>query len=159
MTKEEYSNQLKDIRWFKKRNKILAHDKFKCANCDSTEHLEVHHLYYIEGKKAWQYPNDALITWCSECHEEWHDTHHIIVRKKAFSEGKKRKFKPPIKKVKKIKNRKPKSAKFLQLIEFNKLAIPLMDRKSNWRLIRGLSIQGRQEVIDVLKERYGFQGN
>lgn len=34
--------------------------------------LHVHHKYYILGRKPWEYPNDALITLCSDCHEKLH---------------------------------------------------------------------------------------
>lgn len=34
--------------------------------------LHVHHKYYVDGRKPWDYPNDALITLCSECHEKLH---------------------------------------------------------------------------------------
>jgi len=36
--------------------------------------LNVHHKYYIEGKKPWEYDNDALITLCQDCHKLEHQT-------------------------------------------------------------------------------------
>jgi hypothetical protein len=160
MTKEEYSRQLKDTRWFKKRNKILVRDRFKCTNCKSIGRLEVHHLYYIEGKRAWEYPEDALVTWCSECHDEWHQTHFIVVRKKAFSEGKKRKFKPPIKvkKHKKDKNRRI-GIRQIQLVEFQKMIIPIEDRKELQKIIRHMSSGKRREFLDILKIKYTYMAN
>jgi hypothetical protein len=34
--------------------------------------LHVHHKYYQDGKKPWQYPNEALITLCWSCHQKEH---------------------------------------------------------------------------------------
>lgn len=34
--------------------------------------LHVHHKYYQNGKKPWEYPFNALITVCWKCHEEIH---------------------------------------------------------------------------------------
>lgn len=39
---------------------------------DHALELHVHHKYYIIGRKPWEYPNDALITLCSDCHEKLH---------------------------------------------------------------------------------------
>lgn len=36
--------------------------------------LNVHHKYYIAGKKPWEYDNDALITLCQDCHGLEHKT-------------------------------------------------------------------------------------
>ena len=47
---------------------------FKCLWCRSTEKmLTVHHLYYLKGKDPWDYPDEALITLCEECHKEAED--------------------------------------------------------------------------------------
>lgn len=34
--------------------------------------LHVHHTYYQEGLKAWEYPDNSLQTLCWECHENLH---------------------------------------------------------------------------------------
>jgi len=34
--------------------------------------LNIHHKYYIKGKKPWDYPNTALITLCQDCHHKRH---------------------------------------------------------------------------------------
>jgi hypothetical protein len=41
--------------------------------------LNIHHKFYINNKKAWEYDNDALITLCESCHEEEHNTKEIFV--------------------------------------------------------------------------------
>ena len=32
--------------------------------------LNIHHKYYIEKSKPWEYDNDALVTLCTQCHEK-----------------------------------------------------------------------------------------
>lgn len=34
--------------------------------------LEVHHSFYDKSKEPWEYPNDSLITLCTECHKRIH---------------------------------------------------------------------------------------
>lgn len=41
--------------------------------------LHVHHKYYIQTNRAWQYDNDALITLCSTCHQDTHNKNTIPV--------------------------------------------------------------------------------
>ena len=52
-------------------------DEKELYGSDKYVHLEVHHKYYVAGKYAWQYPDNALITLCSGCHQEVHNTEHI----------------------------------------------------------------------------------
>jgi len=70
-----YKDQLKSKEWQDKRDKILARDGYKCQgkNCDhfldgENPPLSVHHIYYEDGKHAWEYPDYALISLCNECH-------------------------------------------------------------------------------------------
>lgn len=77
-----YDNLLQDERWQNKRNEILQRDKHKCSYCGSDINLQVHHKYYNkypDGKKVtpWDYPNDALITLCNDCHKEVHKNKKI----------------------------------------------------------------------------------
>lgn len=74
----EYAEKLKDVRWQKKRLKILERDKFTCQGCWESEDsakfhkvkltLHVHHCYYERGREPWDYPNESLISLCEECH-------------------------------------------------------------------------------------------
>lgn len=73
MTKDEYSELLKDVRWKKKRNKIVHRDNDKCTNCGSTRLLHVHHMKYELGKLPWEYDDNDLVTLCKRCHKNWHD--------------------------------------------------------------------------------------
>lgn len=65
-----YQEKLKDPRWQRKRLKILERDDWACQKCFDTEStLHVHHRYYKQCD-PWEYPDDALITFCDECHEQ-----------------------------------------------------------------------------------------
>ncbi len=44
------------------QNKNCPHRK------DTSVIMEVHHLDYIDGTMAWEYPDDMLITLCEKCH-------------------------------------------------------------------------------------------
>lgn len=69
-----YSEKLKDPRWQKRRLKIFERDDFKCQKCfETTETLHVHHVYYINGREPWEYPDFALITLCKGCHRNTSD--------------------------------------------------------------------------------------
>ena len=70
--KEAYVEELKHPMWIKKRNIILDRDKHKCTMCGSVKNLCVHHTKYVEGNKAWEYPNSLLVTLCSCCHDKVH---------------------------------------------------------------------------------------
>ena len=68
--KETYSEILKDPRWQKKRLEIMQRDNFTCQHCGcSDKSLQVHHLWYSQNNKPWEYDNDSLITLCERCHE------------------------------------------------------------------------------------------
>ncbi len=64
-----YAEQLKDVRWQQKKSEILTRDKFLCQCCkEPNKTVHVHHVDYISGTMAWEYPNDMLITLCEDCH-------------------------------------------------------------------------------------------
>lgn len=67
-----YQEQLCDPRWIEKRERILSRDLGMCQKCMRGSNLHVHHTYYTDGKMAWDYPDSALITYCSACHKEEH---------------------------------------------------------------------------------------
>jgi len=53
---------------------------FKNLNTDKyiyVPSLHVHHKYYQEGLKPWEYPDSALITYCWVCHEKLHATTQV----------------------------------------------------------------------------------
>lgn len=68
----EYESQLLSPKWQYVRGRILERDHFRCTKCRSDRNLQVHHKYYIHGRKAWEYSDDALITLCDKCHRVKH---------------------------------------------------------------------------------------
>ncbi len=72
MDKKEYAELLKDPRWTDKRNEILYRDWHTCTKCMSNKNLHVHHKFYREGLKPWEYESANLVTLCSKCHTEEH---------------------------------------------------------------------------------------
>lgn len=75
-----YKEQLKTSAWLRKKHEILERDNFVCSKClkDNYEsQLEVHHIAYIKGKKAWEYLDYMLVTLCRECHQKEHDLKSI----------------------------------------------------------------------------------
>lgn len=82
-----YQEELLDVRWLTKRQSILARDMYLCTECHSQELLQVHHIYYVYGTHAWDYPNKALITLCDKCHRKWHDTHELEFRDKVWAKN------------------------------------------------------------------------
>lgn len=70
MNKQSYQELLKDPRWIKRRNEILTRDKNTCQFCGAQDkYLHVHHKYYIDGKKPWEYEDDGLVAICEKCHD------------------------------------------------------------------------------------------
>lgn len=67
-----YDEQLKDERWLKKRKEVLDKKGYVCSDCGSRFNLEVHHLEYKKGKKAWEYPMSNFVVLCRNCHKKIH---------------------------------------------------------------------------------------
>lgn len=66
---KSYSDLFKDPRWQKKRLKVFERDDWACQKCYNTEStLNVHHKYYKDKTEPWDYPLEALITLCENCH-------------------------------------------------------------------------------------------
>ena len=67
-----YHRGYSDQRWYRRRDQIVRRDGYLCRRCESAERLHVHHLFYIDDHKPWEYEQDALITYCQTCHDEAH---------------------------------------------------------------------------------------
>jgi len=72
-----YKEKLKDQRWIIRREEILQRDNYTCRRCGCEDEihgkfliLNVRHKYYMPNTDPWDYPGEALITWCSKCHRE-----------------------------------------------------------------------------------------
>lgn len=64
MSKFNYRNK----RWVEYRERVKKRDGYKCLKCHDVRNLQVHHTYYEQGKKIWEYPISACITLCKKCH-------------------------------------------------------------------------------------------
>lgn len=87
MKKLSYQEQIKRPEWQKKRLEILQIHNFKCDICNSkTTELHVHHRFYINNRKIWEYDNDVLQVLCKFCHNNLHekDKNKIILNKKEI---------------------------------------------------------------------------
>ena len=74
MKKIDYYKLLKHPEWQKKRLEVMARAGWKCENCEeNSETLNVHHAYYIAGRKPWEYPDWCFSSLCEECHKNSHD--------------------------------------------------------------------------------------
>ena len=64
-----YAEKRRKPDWQKKRLTILNRDKWTCQLCkDNLTELHVHHKYYTKGAEPWEYPDEALISYCKHCH-------------------------------------------------------------------------------------------
>lgn len=77
---KKYNNELNTKEWKLKRLKVLKRDNYKCVECGNTNNLHVHHNYYTNGKKAWEYPLNAFKTLCHLCHETHHKNNNIVIK-------------------------------------------------------------------------------
>ena len=64
-----YREKLKDERWLRKRQQLLAKANYKCRSCGIDSNLTVHHGYYQFKTDPWDYPDDSLWVLCWPCHE------------------------------------------------------------------------------------------
>lgn len=86
----KYDSLLKTNEWRNKREKILYRDGYKCRWCGSMFDLNVHHKYYSAYPnevlvKPWDYPDDALITLCKDCHKKAHQNKKIKIYHRKYT--------------------------------------------------------------------------
>lgn len=68
-----YKELLEHPLWLKKREKLVKRSKNRCQICASGQKpLQVHHSYYLSGRKPWQYPDGSLVVLCLRCHQGVH---------------------------------------------------------------------------------------
>ncbi len=71
--KTDYAEKLKDPRWQKLRLEVFERDQWTCQHCyqqmEAAGNLQVHHKYrQYPPIEPWEYPQEALITYCEKCH-------------------------------------------------------------------------------------------
>ena len=82
-----YEELLSTPEWLRRRAEILTRDCRQCVKCKATPNnaigyrliLDVHHRYYVRGMPPWEYPDEALLTLCRECHKQLHKTEWVPV--------------------------------------------------------------------------------
>lgn len=73
--REQWQAWLLEDPWKVKRIEIMMRDNFQCQvlGCGAhPDYLQVHHLYYLDDLKPWEYSNDCLTTLCGKHHAEYH---------------------------------------------------------------------------------------
>ena len=71
-----YAEQLQSSRWQMLKNRILAENNCRCQHCGRSDaRMEVHHVHYIKGRMAWEYPDVMMMCLCCHCHNDWHAEH------------------------------------------------------------------------------------
>lgn len=87
MQKMTYKEMLLHPKWQKKRLEILEANDFQCELCLSEEkQLNVHHGYYDNALKLWEYDDLYLRCLCYECHKDIHGL-SILFNKEIAEEG------------------------------------------------------------------------
>lgn len=76
--RERYRRLLNDERWKRRRLEIMRRDGFRCRCCGSSSKLNVHHRWYIYGRRPWSYSDRCLVTLCEQCHHRLHMMRHIV---------------------------------------------------------------------------------
>lgn len=57
--------------WQRKRLEVMEAARFECENCGEKERtLNVHHKFYVKGRKPWEYDDEDLTCLCEPCHKE-----------------------------------------------------------------------------------------
>lgn len=68
----DYHEFLQTPYWKTIADKKKYHDKYKCAVCNSSENINVHHRTYEHHGEELRYMWKDLICLCHECHEKFH---------------------------------------------------------------------------------------
>ena len=70
-----YDEDLRSDKWKRFRERVLKRDGYACTKCGARGViLNAHHTYYFKGRyHAWEYPLDALVTLCEDCHNAIHN--------------------------------------------------------------------------------------
>ena len=92
LPKKSYEELLQTREWKEKRDRIIKRDSNKCTFCGSPYNLQVHHKYYSRYPdnrfvNPWNYPDDALITLCNNCHKKIHNKYKIKVYYRKYSDN------------------------------------------------------------------------
>ena len=85
-TRKEYYAELNSIEWRLRALLIKNRDNFKCVECGKNYELAVHHkIYANDGRKAWEYGGEHLVTLCGGCHQDAHTVTRSFRTKKPLA--------------------------------------------------------------------------
>lgn len=68
MPRSSYLKLLRDQRWRARSKEVRRLRGNRCQGCGSGDRLQVHHGYYRQGLKPWDYDDATLWLLCSDCH-------------------------------------------------------------------------------------------
>ena len=86
MSKDDYSNLLKNPKWQKKRLEVLEAMGFKCENCGKDDQeLQVHHRIYSANLKPWEHDIKTMAVWCENCHKSYHQNKDYILKNLSYA--------------------------------------------------------------------------
>lgn len=68
-----YRDELQNKNWILLAQNIRKRDNYTCQLCGTKKGvMEVHHIRYIRGKRAWEVDPEHLVTLCNTCHTQLH---------------------------------------------------------------------------------------
>lgn len=67
-------NDYRDEQWIIFARKIRRDAGNACEQCRRSDvTTQVHHKYYVKGRRAWQYQRNEVTLLCVSCHEQMHE--------------------------------------------------------------------------------------
>lgn len=146
--KVAYDKELRSNKWKRFRSRVLRRDGYRCTKCGAKDViLHAHHTYYFKGKcHAWEYPLEALVTLCEDCHNAIHN--ELREKKKRIP----RIDNPnqPRRAKKKTKEIKPSQPKVKQKIPY-KIEMKLREQRSRSSFGRGKNCLAYQQAERIRK--------
>jgi len=149
---EDYSKYLRSEEWSKIRRKVLKRDNYKCAKCEKTNNLNVHHETYAHIFKESDFLGD-LITLCGDCHVKAHNEGCEKFALPRIFASKQRMFR------KVMYDRQPDLrhadlGKWHLLIKYleqntNRLVVPDRDEATGWLDHRALTFKDLMEILNI----------
>ena len=140
-----YDKDLRSNKWKRFRSRVLKRDGYMCTKCGAKGViLHAHHTYYFKGRcHAWEYPLEALVTLCEDCHNAIHN--ELREKKKHIP----RVINPdkPERRVRKPKGHIPTKPKVAQKIPA-KMERKLQEeaRKRSWKGSRSLAYRQTDKI-------------
>jgi 5-methylcytosine-specific restriction endonuclease McrA len=67
-----YRRMLRSPEWIRFRAAYWQRHPYRCVICGRTDHVQIHHVRYIFGRRPWDYPESLLRGLCDGCHRQQH---------------------------------------------------------------------------------------